>query len=113
MYKQAILVCMDLKMPKGKLAAQVAHAAVKAVQDSNDFKLGEWGAEGSKKVVLKVKDRKELLNYIRKARKNNLVTSLIKDAGHTFFKLPTVTCGAIGPDEEDKIDEVINDLKLL
>ena len=113
MYKQAILVCMDLKMPKGKLAAQVAHAAVHAVQDSNDFKLGEWKSEGSKKIVLKVQDRKELLTYIRKARKNDLITSLIKDAGKTFFKLPTVTCGAIGPDEEDKIDAVINDLKLL
>jgi PTH2 family peptidyl-tRNA hydrolase len=113
MYKQAILVRMDLKMPKGKLAAQVAHAAVSAVKDSNDFKLGEWESNGSKKVVLKVKDKKELLSYIRNAKKNGLVTSLIKDAGHTFFKLPTITCGAIGPDEEDKIDEVVDELGLL
>jgi PTH2 family peptidyl-tRNA hydrolase len=113
MHKQAILVRKDLKMPKGKLAAQVAHASVEAVLSSNDFNLEQWKGDHSKKVVLKVKDKKELLQYIRKAKKKNLNTSLIKDAGHTFFKFPTITCAAIGPDKEENIDEVIGKLSLL
>lgn len=113
MYKQIIIIRNDLKMPKGKLAAQTAHASVEAVLLSNDYNLNEWKSEGSKKVVLKVESKKELIDYIRKAKKEGLIISLINDAGKTFFKLPTITCGAIGPDKEDKIDNIIKDLKLL
>ena len=42
-----------------------------------------------------------------------MITGLIKDAGKTFFKKPTVTCLGIGPDEEDKIDEVTSELKMV
>ena len=37
-YKQAILVRNDLKLPKGKMAAQAAHASVEAVLRSEKDK---------------------------------------------------------------------------
>ena len=113
MYKQAILVRQDLKMPKGKLAAQVAHASLESAYMALPEVVEAWRMDGAKKVVLKVKDRGELLLFIRKAKKADLPSSLIKDAGRTFFKLPTLTCGGIGPVKEEELDEIISELKLL
>jgi PTH2 family peptidyl-tRNA hydrolase len=111
--KQVIIVRQDLKMPKGKMAAQVAHASVEAVLVSDEQIVEEWRGEGMKKVVLKVPSRKELFIYYKKAKKERLNLSIIKDAGRTFLKPGTVTCVAIGPNEEGEINPIINDLKLL
>ena len=100
-------------MPKGKLSAQVAHASVDAVMKSDKNMVEEWQNEGSKKVVLKVADKKELIKFKKLADNNRLINSLIKDAGKTVFKLPTVTCLAIGPDEEKKIDRITGELGLV
>ena len=111
--KQVILVRQDLKLPKGKLAAQAAHAAVEAAFNSDKKKVSEWRAEGQKKIVLKVKDEKELLKYLQLAKDYSLKTALITDAGMTVVAPGTKTCAGIGPDEEDKIDEVTGKLKML
>lgn len=112
-YKQAILVVQDLKLSKGKLAVQVAHASVEAVLESNYRIVDEWHLTGMKKSVLKVKDKKELFVYKNKAKKAGLTYAVIKDAGRTQLKPGTVTCMAIGPDDEEKIDEITKELKLL
>jgi len=111
--KQVILVRMDLQMPKGKLATQCCHASVGAVLKTSKDKLDEWSSEGMKKVVLKVADLKELISLKKNADALKLKTSLITDAGKTFFEKPTTTCLAIGPDEETKIDRITSHLKLL
>jgi len=111
--KQVILVRKDLKMPKGKMAAQCSHASVEAVLGSDKDKVNEWQGEGSKKVILGVKDQEELMNCKREAVILKLKTVLIKDAGKTFFKEPTITCLAIGPDKEEKIDKVTGKLKII
>jgi peptidyl-tRNA hydrolase, PTH2 family len=113
MYKQVIIVRKDLKMPKGKLATQVAHAAVECVLISEKEKIREWQEEGMKKVVLKVENEKELIKYFRLAKDNKLKSAIIKDSGKTFFKEPTTTCVGIGPDDEKKIDTVSGKLKMI
>ena len=110
--KQAILVRADLKMDKGKMSVQVAHAAVEAVLKSDKKSVSAWRSEGMKKAVLKAKDEKELFRYKQIAEDAGLTTALITDAGRTFFKEPTITCLGIGPDEDEKIDEVAGKLKL-
>lgn len=112
-YKQAIVVRNDLKLPKGKLAGQVAHAAVDAVLKSDKKKLNEWKSVGQMKIVLKVESEKELIEVMKNANNSGLITSLITDAGRTVVAPGTITCLGIGPDEEDKIDEIIHKLKLL
>jgi peptidyl-tRNA hydrolase, PTH2 family len=112
-YKQAILVRTDLKMSKGKLAAQVAHASVEAVLNSSRFKVNPWKNIGMKKIILKVEDQKELIKYQRLAKNEKLVASIIKDAGRTELKPGTITCLGIGPDKEDKIDKITSKLKIL
>ena len=112
-YKQVILVRQDLKLPKGKLSTQVAHASVSAMLKCHKDDIKEWQHEGMKKIVLKVKDFDELLLYKRKAEDADLVTALITDAGHTVVEPGTTTCLGIGPDKEEKIDKLTGQLKMV
>lgn len=111
--KQVILVRKDLKMNPGKLASQCAHSSVEAVLRSDKSLVKKWHSEGMKKVILRVNSKKELLEYRKKAEKEGLATAMITDSGKTFFKNATITCIAIGPDKEDKIDKVTKELKML
>ena len=112
-YKQVILVREDLKLPKGKLSAQVAHAAVDSASKSDKKIIDLWKKDGGKKIVLKVKDEKELFKYKEMAEDNGLKTALITDAGHTVLEPGTITCLGIGPDEEEKIDVVTGKLRMM
>ena len=111
-FKQAILIRADLKLPKGKACSQAAHAAVEATLRSDKEKVKEWREEGMKKIVLKVNDLKELMKYNQLAKDKKLVTAVITDAGRTTVDPGTTTCLAIGPDDEEKIDEIVKELKL-
>ena len=112
-YKQVILVREDLNLPKGKLAAQSSHASVDATLKSDKKIVEMWKKEGAKKVVLKVKDEKELFKYKQMAEDFGLKTALITDAGHTVLEPGTITCLGIGPDLEEKIDKVSGKLKMM
>jgi len=111
--KQVILVRVDLKMSKGKAISQACHASVDAVLKSDKKILEEWRKEGMKKIILKASSLEELKDYQKKANNAKLKTALVTDAGRTFFKTPTITCLAIGPDKEPKIDKVTGKLKML
>ncbi|MFT4261296.1 MAG: peptidyl-tRNA hydrolase Pth2 [Candidatus Woesearchaeota archaeon] len=112
-YKQVIIVRADLKLPKGKMAAQVAHGSVEAALKSDSSKLKKWLDDGQKKVVLKIEDEKELVKIFQRAKDQGLTASLITDAGHTVLKPGTKTVVAIGPDLEENIDLVAKDLKMM
>lgn len=112
-YKQVILVRQDLKLPKGKLAAQAAHASVEAVLKSDKKIVEAWRSQGMAKIVLKVKDEKELVLYFQQAKEAGLVAALITDAGRTVIAPGTKTCVGIGPEREDKLDVVTGKLPLL
>ena len=112
-YKQVILVRDDLKLPKGKLSSQVAHASVDTILKSDKEMIDLWKKEGAKKIVLKVKDEKELFKYRQIAEDSGLKTAIIQDAGHTVVEPGTITCLGIGPDEEEKIDRITGKLKMM
>lgn len=111
-YKQVIIVRKDLNISCGKMCVQVAHASLEAALLSKKEILDKWLSEGAKKVILSVENEKELLNYYELAKKSNLVCVLIRDAGLTELPPNTITCIAIGPDEEEKIDKITGNLKL-
>jgi peptidyl-tRNA hydrolase, PTH2 family len=110
--KQAILVRTDLKMTKGKIAAQAAHASVEATLKSDKTVVSSWRREGMKKIVLKIKDKAELYKYIEAAKMEGLTTSVITDAGHTQLEPGTVSCGAIGPAKDTEVDKITASLTL-
>ena len=112
-YKQAILVRQDLKLPKGKMAAQVAHASIETMMNAKRSIVNKWMREGMGKVVLKVKNLSELKKHVNKANKIGIATAMITDAGHTVVKHGTVTCAGIGPDTTEKIDKIVSKLKLV
>jgi len=112
-YKQVVVVRADLRLPKGKAAAQAAHAAVEAVLRSDKELVKRWRAEGMAKIVLKAADEKELLRLNQEAKDAGLTTAVITDAGRTVVEPGTRTCFAAGPDEEERLDAVFAQLKLL
>jgi PTH2 family peptidyl-tRNA hydrolase len=114
--KQAIVVRSDLRMGKGKLAAQVAHASLSAVEEAMDRRpdwFSEWKREGQAKIVLKVQNEEALHELYKRARAAKLPAALIEDKGLTQLEPGTVTCLGIGPGPEDQLDRITGKLKLL
>ncbi|RLG73356.1 MAG: peptidyl-tRNA hydrolase [Thermoprotei archaeon] len=114
--KQVIVVRQDLKMGKGKLAVQVAHAAVEGyvkVSENNPTIAQAWLSQGQKKVVLKVDNLQELMEVFNKAKESNLPAYIIRDAGRTQLEPGTVTCIVIGPAPTRILDKITGKLKLL
>ena len=114
-YKLVIIVRTDLGISKGKMAAQVAHAAVNCSLKSKKSDLSnfnKWFNEGQKKVVVKVINESLLRKLQQHARDIGLTSSLVTDAGLTEVPSGTVTCLGIGPASESKIDEITGNLTL-
>ncbi len=112
-YKQAIVVRTDLKMSKGKTAAQVAHASIETTLKTDRRTVDKWRAEGAKKVVLKVKTNKELIALKAKAERIGIKTTLISDAGLTEIPAGSVTSLGIGPANARNLDKITGNLKSL
>lgn len=116
MFKQVVVVRTDIKMGKGKLAAQVAHASLSSYLEAirlNPSWAERWIEEGQKKVVLKVDRLEELLILTEKARAMGLPYCLVEDAGLTQLEKGTATALGIGPAPEEVIDSITGGLKLL
>jgi len=130
--KQVIVVRKDLNMRKGKLAAQIAHASMAAVLKcfSEVRNVGErrsyfgagfsfyepmylWLTGNFTKVVVSVNSIEELLELEAKCKEAEILHALITDIGKTEFKVPTVTCLAVGPDFSDRVAKITEGLNLL
>lgn len=115
-YKQVIIFRIDLKMSKGKIAAQAGHAAVSAAEDARKhhwkwFKA--WMDEGQCKIIVKVKGEKELLELEKQAKELGLPCALIIDQGLTEIPPGTITCLGIGPAPAEQVDKITKKLPLL
>ncbi len=135
--KQMIVVRRDLKMRKGKIAAQAGHACVEAVlmalakeERLNDVRvqddwatvlpgekgpspLTDWFQYGVAKICVYVDGEAALLELAQKAREMGVLCALIQDAGMTeFHGEPTYTCLALEPLEADQADEITGGLPL-
>jgi PTH2 family peptidyl-tRNA hydrolase len=114
-YKLVVVIRDDLKMTPGKLAAQVAHAAVTCALEAKAKKakwFSEWYREGQRKVVLRANDVEELRSLKELAARAGLPVALIADAGLTELPPNTTTCLGIGPAPENMIDPITGSLPL-
>lgn len=115
-YKMIIAVRRDLKMSKGKIAAQAGHAAVSASEYARKNRpewWTPWIMEGQCKIAVKVKSEEEIMEIERKARNAGLPVALIVDRGLTEIPPNTTTCLGIGPAPAKKVDIITGKLKLL
>jgi len=115
-FKLVILMRSDLKMSKGKTAAQAAHAAVTCALASkkNDTRtFDRWMSEGQKKVVLKVTSLKELYEFKAIADAQRITNSLITDQGRTEIPAGSVTCMGLGPAPNAVLDKINGGLSML
>ena len=111
--KQVIVVNALLRLPKGKLAAQVAHAAVGAFVEAHVEAQEAWLQDGMPKVVVEVPGEDDLLWLLEAARRRGIPATLVQDAGRTVVPAGTITCLGLGPAPEAEIDELTGNLKLL
>lgn len=129
--KQVIVFRRDLKVRKGKIAAQVAHAAMAFISEQirksvHSYDQGkhihqvaltseqhDWMNSMFTKICLVVDDEGKLVEIYTKAKEAGLTAHLIKDTGLTeFHGVPTLTCVAIGPHESERIDTITAGLDL-
>jgi peptidyl-tRNA hydrolase, PTH2 family len=111
--KQVIVVDDGLRLPPGKLAAQVAHASVGSLLGAGNDAINAWLRNGMPKVVLRCEGTDALLALEKAAADANLPHLLIRDAGRTTIAAGTTTCLGIGPASEAAIDAITGSLKLL
>jgi PTH2 family peptidyl-tRNA hydrolase len=115
-YKQVIVFRSNLRLSKGKTAAQAGHAAVSAAEEARKHRrewFDEWLSEGQRKIAVKVKTEKEMLELEAAAKELGLPNALIVDRGLTEIPAGTVTCLGIGPAPAEKVDKLTGKLPLL
>lgn len=131
--KQVIVVRKDLKMSKGKMAAQVSHASLAAlfmamgigkfatkpegdewkVQIKQDSPLDYWLNKSFTKVVLEIPDEQAMaILQSQLIMQDEVPYSIIVDEGRTEFDGETLTCIGIGPYWSETINEFTGNLKL-
>ena len=123
--RQVIIVNNTVKMPKGKIAAQVAHASLNAflhgseleyhtlyVDMNNDMQ--DWLHGAHTKVCVKSDSEEEMRDIYQRALDDGLPCSLVVDNGLTVFNdEKTLTAVCIGPIDKVTVDKYTGHLKLL
>jgi peptidyl-tRNA hydrolase, PTH2 family len=115
-YKQVIVTRQDLKLSPGKLAVQVAHAAVECALMTKRHRslwFSRWDSEGAKKVVVKVPSLADFFVLKEGAEVLGISAVVIADAGLTEIPAGTETVLGLGPAPNNLIDQVTGDLPLL
>lgn len=134
MIKQVIVVRKDLDMNNGRMAAQVAHAAMKVFLDrtaairplnlKNDEwwisiknvtgPMAEWCKNNATKVVVGVNSEDDIYKLKEEADNANIPNAIMVDNGFPeCHHGKAATCIAIGPDTSEKIDAITGNLELI
>lgn len=111
--KQVIVVNESLLLPTGKLAAQVAHAAVAAFLRADEATQVAWLNVGMPKIVVVVTAESALVDLERRAGEAGIPAAPIRDAGRTVVGAGTLTCLGLGPADGGEIDKLTGEFPLL
>ncbi|HOK58636.1 MAG TPA: peptidyl-tRNA hydrolase Pth2 [Methanothrix sp.] len=111
--KQCIVVRDDLKLSTGKLAVQVAHASIMAMELTRKDIVEQWKEEGMRKIVLRGGDEEHLFRLKSEAESLGIPAAIVRDAGLTEVPPGTVTALGLGPAPDEIMDRVTGRLSLL
>ncbi|MEE2758676.1 MAG: peptidyl-tRNA hydrolase Pth2 [Candidatus Thermoplasmatota archaeon] len=106
----------DLKLSKGKLAAQCSHAAVECALKAKRMYpkvLDTWRENGARKIVVSAPNLDALKRLFGDAQNSGMVCYMVRDAGHTEIPAGTVTVVGIGPGSRDEIDSLTGTFSLV
>ncbi|MCX8206510.1 MAG: peptidyl-tRNA hydrolase Pth2 [Methanothrix sp.] len=111
--KQCIVVRDDLKLSTGKLAVQVAHASIMAMELARKEIVEQWKGEGMRKIALRGRDEEHLFRLKSEAESLGIPAAIVRDAGLTEIPPGTVTALGLGPAPDELMDRVTGRLSLL
>ena len=119
--RMALIVRTDLKMEKGKVAAQCAHAALgcyrliatdPSKKSYNPIMTQRWLNGGQAKITLKCQNKEMMDELYATALSLDVNACVIHDAGRTQIAAGSATVLGIGPAPKAILDQITGDLKL-
>ncbi|KAL0225672.1 hypothetical protein P9112_012996 [Eukaryota sp. TZLM1-RC] len=112
--KMVFVVRTDLKMGKGKIAAQCCHACVPLWERIKGTPLEQqYSKFGHAKVVLRTDNEEEILKLGAKAQDLQLPYYIVRDAGRTQIEAGSITVIGMGPAPYGLFSDLVGHLKLL
>lgn len=114
--KQIILIRNDLGMSKGKMCSMASHASLISFENARrEYRdvAYTWFHESQVKITLKVDSEEQLLQIYNLAINHKIPCSLIKDYPSPHHNQKEYVSVAIGPYNDELINEMTNGLKLL
>lgn len=119
--RMTLIVRQDLKMTKGKAAAQCAHATLALYKkmsnsaseayNSDMLKRWEYG-NGQAKITLQTPDQESMDILFAQALLLNVNAYIVHDAGRTQIAAGSATVLGLGPAPKKVLDEITGGLKL-
>jgi peptidyl-tRNA hydrolase len=100
-----IVANKGLNMSPGKLASQVAHAAVRSYVGSDPFQRDLWLASGEMKIVLEARDETHMRNIADYLAEHDIKVCTVIDEGRT--EIPPLSITALAAPVLDKDDEKV------
>ncbi|KAJ9103451.1 Gluconate transport-inducing protein [Naganishia cerealis] len=118
--RMTLVVRQDLKMGKGKAAAQCLHATLalyKKITSStsasyNPQMVQRWERNGQAKITLQVPDQETMDMLFAQAMSIGVNAAIIHDAGRTQIAAGSATVLGLGPAPKAVLDQITGDLKL-
>lgn len=119
--RMALVIRQDLKMEKGKIAAQCAHAALGCFRliamdiskrSYNPVMANRWLQHGQAKITLKCPNKEMMDELYAKALSLGVNAIVIHDAGRTQIAAGSATVLGIGPAPKAVLDQITSELKL-
>ena len=114
-YKMVLCVNTDLKMGKGKIAAQCGHAALGAYKSACrkcPTAVRTWERTGCAKIAVKI-TQDDMSNVAALARSRGIPLYLVEDAGRTQIAAGSRTVLGLGPAPVAVFQGVSDHLKLM
>lgn len=102
---QYLIANKALGMSPGKLAAQVAHAAVRSAMASGAIDVDKWLKNGETKIVLEARDAEHLLMAEHYINNRGFRTFRVIDEGRT--EVPPLSATVLGVELVDKVDPYV------